>query len=88
MARQITYSGTYSGSKIITVSRIDPPFTITLSPGSGNVSSCEIKSGGKWFAWPAGDVSEPMRDVQYGHIEEVKFTRVSGSSDDTYEVVA
>jgi hypothetical protein len=29
-----------------------------------------------------------MRDVQYGHIEEVKFTRVSGSSDDTYEVVA
>lgn len=75
--------------------KLQPPITITVIPGSGNTSSVEASTtldavanpaGAVWIAWPAGTVSGASRDVFTGHLTALRFTRVTGSSTDGFEV--
>lgn len=68
------------------------PVTITLIPGAGNTSLCEFTTSNLsgvpvWQQWPEGVVSSITCDGVDFPIKGLRFTRVSGSSNDTYEVV-
>ena len=74
---------------------ITPPITITVIPGSGDTVSVEASTslgavadpaGSLWIPWPAGTISEASRDVFTGHLTALRFTRVTGSSTDGFEI--
>ncbi|HWO99178.1 MAG TPA: hypothetical protein VNL74_00920 [Methylococcus sp.] len=98
MARQINVKGYVAGSPVvINLEAVDPPLTITLIPGAGNTSRCEYSTTpgaagdpgtAAWIAWPGDVVSTPTTDVVVGPVSALRFTRVSGSSQDSYEVLA
>lgn len=80
---------------IIDVSSYNSPYTVTIIPGSGNTSKVEYSltetaisnpSTANWLTWPAGSVSIPTNDIYNGKLKALRFTRVSGSSNDTFEV--
>ncbi len=91
-------SGTISDANPITVdlSQARPPISVTLVPGSGNTSRWEysITQGAAVMpgtaVWQAGsgDVTALTADVLLGPVQAVRFTRVSGSASDAYEVMA
>ena len=86
-----------STAKTVDLTLIAPPYTITLIPGASNTSRCELSTtlgaaatpaSANWIAWNNGDVSTITQDVLYGRLTALRFTRVSGTNADTYEVMA
>lgn len=84
-------------AKVVDTSDFKAPITITAIPGSGNTSKVEFSTtpgaavapaSATWQAWGSGTVSSTTTDVFIGRLTALRFTRVSGSSTDTYEVVA
>lgn len=69
------------------------PVSVTLIPGAGNTSLCEFSTTSLsktpvWQPWPAGVVSVTTNDAIVAPITALRFTRVSGTSTDTYEVAS
>lgn len=85
--KRLSASGAVGATPVvIDLSQYEPPVTIILNPGAGNVLRCEIQLGGEWFSWPLGDVSAVAHDVWHGSADAVRFSRPSGSSEGTYAV--
>lgn len=83
--------------KVVNLARYRAPISVSLSPGSGNTSLCEYSLTpnaadpavtAQWLPWPAGTVSIATTDSLLGPATALRFTRVSGVSLDTYNVVA
>ena len=89
-------SGTVGATPvIIDCFTITAPVSVTVIPGSGNTSSVETTtsmnavadpSNAVWLAWPSGTVNAATRNVSMGRLTAIRFTRVSGTSTDSYEV--
>ena len=89
-------SGTVGATPVVLDTfSIDAPVSITISPGSGNTSLIETSTTitavsdpatAIWLEWPAGVVNADTRDVSFGKIVAIRFTRVTGASLDNYEV--
>jgi|GEM_PF-6435651 hypothetical protein len=94
----ITQSATVGDTPVtVNLSALQSPYTVTLIPGAGNTSQCEYSTTGNaaqspatatWLPWRKGVVSVATGDVYYGKLTALRFTRVSGASLDTFEVVA
>lgn len=92
------FTGTIAATPVVVnMSRYRAPCGVTLIPGSGNTSLCEYSLTpnaadptvtANWRPWPAGTVSVATTDTLLGPVQALRFTRVSGASSDTYEVVA
>jgi hypothetical protein len=74
---------------------IPPPVSFTVIPGSANTSLVEISNtstavenpgGATWLEWPSSVVNVATRDVSLGRVVAVRFTRITGTSLDKYEV--
>lgn len=85
-----------SSAVVISLENAASPITITLVPGSGNTSKCEFSTtkqssenpgSANWQAWTPGTVSAITTLFLQGKVTALRFTRVSGSNTDQYEVV-
>jgi hypothetical protein len=90
--RNKSISGTVAGTPVVLPVRTYP-VSVTVIPGAGNTSLCEFSTTSEnltpvWQPWPAGTVSATTNDAIISPITALRFTRVSGSSADTYEVVS
>lgn len=91
-------SGSVTGTPVVVdLSKNAAPYSVTLIPGSGNTSKVEYSvspnagtspGSANWISWPSGTVSAITNDVYAGKLTALRFTRVSGSSTDTYEVMS
>ena len=91
-------SGTVTAAPIIVdLSQARPPYTFIVSPGNSNTSKLEISitptavtdpNNAVWVEWPFSAVSVATETVYSGRLNAVRFTRVSGTSTDRYEVLA
>ncbi|SMF93906.1 hypothetical protein SAMN02949497_1202 [Methylomagnum ishizawai] len=94
----IAVSGTSASMPaVVDVSGSPGPVTVTVIPGAGNTSKAEYSTtpgaathpgAANWQAWPPGTVSVIATDVFLGRLAALRFTRVTGSATDTYEVLA
>lgn len=92
------FSGSVGATAVVVnLARYRAPISVALTPGSGNTSLCEYSLTpnaadpsvtAQWSAWPSGTVSIATTDSLLGPVQALRFTRVSGSSSDTYTVVA
>jgi hypothetical protein len=55
---------------------------------STTLGAAATPASANWIAWNNGDVSTITQDVLYGRLTALRFTRVSGTNADTYEVMA
>ena len=71
--------------------------TVTVIPGAGNTSLCEFSTSSQadietgaatWQAWPSGTVAVTTNDYTRSKVSGLRFTRVTGVSDDHYEVIS
>ena len=92
MSNQRTRSvtGTVTGTPVVLLVRTYPA-SVTLIPGAGNTSLCEFSTTSEnltpvWQPWPLGTVSAAANDSIIAPITALRFTRVTGSSTDRYEV--
>jgi len=83
-------SGTISDANPITVdlSQARPPIKVAIAHGSGNVERVETLEAGVWQSWALGDVSVDSVDILDSPTMSIRFTRVSGASPFSYEVMA
>jgi hypothetical protein len=74
---------------------IPAPVSITVIPDTGDTVSVETSTTvtavadpatATWLAWPSGTVSQTTRNVSLGRIVALRFTRVTGTGTDKYEV--
>lgn len=81
---------------VISVENLAPPITISIYPGSGNTSKVEFSSSrqasqnpgaANWQLWSPGNVTAATTEIAVGKLTALRFTVVSGSSTDQYEVV-
>jgi hypothetical protein len=84
---------------VVDTSNFAYPISVTVIPGSGNTSKCEFSTtaqagvnpaSANWQVWPdgtAGVVSAITSDY-VNKITALRFTRITGSSTDNYEIVS
>ncbi|SMF96044.1 hypothetical protein SAMN02949497_3424 [Methylomagnum ishizawai] len=94
----IATAGTVTSTPaVVDVSGSPGPVTVTVIPGAGNTSKAEYSTtpdaatnpgAANWQAWPPGTISAIATDVFLGRLAALRFTRVTGSATDTYEVLA
>lgn len=81
---------------VINMENLAAPISVTVIPGSGNTSKCEISTtrqasespgSANWQSWTPGTVSAITTLFLQGKVTALRFTRVTGSSADQYEVV-
>ena len=74
-----------------------PGSTVVVIPGIGNTSLCEWSDSenaltnpnlATWVPWSKGIVSSSTGDVVDAKVRALRFSRVSGSSVDSYEIYA
>lgn len=88
-----TLTGTYTSTPAVVDMRTYPrSINVVVIPGSGNVSRVEYTitadpttGSPNWISWSFGDVNA-AKGAQMQNVSGLRFTRVSGSSTDTYEV--
>lgn len=89
-------TGTYGATPAVLDLSYQGAPTVSLIPGIGNTSKCEATltpgafanpGAANWFPWSFGTVSVPTNSVFFGKVTALRFTRMTGSSSDTYEVV-
>lgn len=83
--------------KYVNLEAVKAPIGVAHIVGAGNISRWELSrtpgaaanpGSAHWFPSAAGDTSTSNEDVILGPITALRFTRVSGTATDTYEVVA
>lgn len=75
--------------RVVDLSRQLPPVKVAIAHGSGNVERVETLEAGEWKIWALGDVAATsLSDELLDRTAAVRFTRLSGSSPFSYEVLA
>ncbi|WP_367026629.1 hypothetical protein ABZN20_02195 [Methylococcus sp. ANG] len=74
--------------RVVDLSRQLPPIKVAIAHGAGNVERVETLEAGEWIPWALGDITAASAlDVLLRRVAAIRFTRVSGSSPFSYEVM-
>lgn len=90
--RTKSINGIVAGTPVVLPIR-SYPVSVTVIPGAGNTSLCEFSTTTEgvtpvWQAWPSGTVSAITSDSIISPITALRFSRVTGSNNDKFEVVS